>query len=67
MSGLAGLALGTVPIAGGALLALAGGQLKGLFGAADGCQLSLLATIDLGFGSESHRRERCRKICTSCR
>ena len=35
MSGLAGLALGTVPIAGGALLALAGGQLKGLFGAAD--------------------------------
>jgi hypothetical protein len=35
MSGLAGLALGTVPIAGGALLALAGGQLKGLFGGAD--------------------------------
>ena len=35
MSGLAGLALGTVPIAGGALLALAGGQLRGLFGAAD--------------------------------
>ncbi|MGA9489473.1 MAG: hypothetical protein WBV80_04365 [Mycobacterium sp.] len=35
MSGLAGLALGTVPIAGGALLALAGGQLKGLFGASD--------------------------------
>jgi hypothetical protein len=35
MSGLAALALGTVPIAGGALLALAGGQLKGLFGTAD--------------------------------
>jgi anti-sigma-K factor RskA len=35
MSGLAGLALGTVPIAGGALLALAGGQLKGLLGTAD--------------------------------
>jgi anti-sigma-K factor RskA len=35
MSGLVGLALGTVPIAGGALLALAGGQLKNLFGAAD--------------------------------
>jgi hypothetical protein len=29
MSGLAGLALGTVPIAGGALLATAAGQLKG--------------------------------------
>jgi hypothetical protein len=29
MSGLAGLALGTVPIAGGALLAAAAGQLKG--------------------------------------
>ena len=31
MSGLAGLALGTVPIAGGALLAAAAGQLKGPF------------------------------------
>jgi anti-sigma-K factor RskA len=35
MSGLAGLALGTVPIAGGALLAAAAGQLKGPFKTAD--------------------------------
>jgi anti-sigma-K factor RskA len=35
MSGLAGLALGTVPIAGGALLALAGRQLKGPFKTGD--------------------------------
>jgi hypothetical protein len=35
MSGLAGLALGTVPIAGGALLAAAAGQLKGPLKAPD--------------------------------
>jgi anti-sigma-K factor RskA len=35
MSGLAGLALGTAPIAGGALLAAAAGQLKGPFKTAD--------------------------------
>jgi hypothetical protein len=35
MSGLAGLALGTVPIAGGALLATAAGQLKGPLKAPD--------------------------------
>jgi anti-sigma-K factor RskA len=35
MSGLAGLALGTVPIAGGALLAAVAGQLKGPFKTAD--------------------------------
>ena len=35
MSGLAGLALGTVPIAGGALLATAAGQLKGPLKAQD--------------------------------
>jgi hypothetical protein len=35
MSGLAGLALGTVPIAGGALLAAAAGQLKGPLNAPD--------------------------------
>jgi hypothetical protein len=35
MSGLAGLALGTVPIAGGALLATAAGLLKGPVKAAD--------------------------------